>query len=726
MKKGVLIKQRDITDCGATCLASIAAHYNLKLPVAKIRQIAGTDKKGTSAFGILTASEKLGFSAKGVKGGIDALPGIPVPAIAHVVIKEVLHHYVVIYKVTVKEVKVMDPATGEMVAFSKQDFEKIWSGVLILMVPNEAFKTGNEKVSISSRFWFLISPHKGILIQSVVGAAIFTLIGLSTAIYVQKIIDFVLPSQNYNLLNLLGVGMLFLLSMQILMNVFKSIFVLKTGQQIDAKLILGYYKHLLTLPQRFFDTMRVGEIISRINDAVKIRSFINEAAIDILINAFVLVFSFALMFTYYWKLALIMSMVIPLYAFIFFLTNRFNKKVERKVMEHAAELESQLVESIGAIRTIKSFGIQGYSGIKTETRFVSLLNSIYKSGLNGIFTANASLTVSRIFTIIILWIGAGYVMDQIISPGELMSFYAIIGYFTGPVSGLIGANRTFQNARIAADRLFEIMDLEVDKEDTLVCMEKSEVGNIRFENVKFSYGTRKTVFEDLNLTINKGDITAIVGESGSGKSTIASLLKRLYTIEEGRIHIGAYNLASLDNESVNQVIGIVPQEIALFAGSVIENIALGEFQPDTKRIMQLATQLDMMDFINKLPGGLGSYLGENGLNLSGGQRQKLAILRALYLDPEILVFDEATSALDSKSEEAVIKIMLKMKDEGKTVISISHRLGSVTMADKIIVLEKGKLVDEGTHAYLLHHSRIYKDFWDRQMGNGTETKILEL
>lgn len=717
MKKSTLVKQRDVTDCGAACLASVSTHFNLKVPVSKIRQIAGTDKKGTNALGMIEAAEKLGFSAKGVKGGMDALPKIPVPAIAHVIIKGVLHHYVVIYRVTDKVVKVMDPAYGKIETFSLTEFEQLWSGVLILLMPNEIFEKCNEKISVSSRFWFLISPHKAILFQSLIGAAIFTLIGLSTAIYVQKIVDHVLPGRNWNLLNLLSVGMLALLTIQVAINALKSLFVLRTGQQIDAKLILGYYKHLLTLPQRFFDTMRVGELISRINDAVKIRSFINEMAIDILINVFIVFFSFGLMFTYYWKLALIMLLVVPLYLVIYMLTNWFNKKVERKVMEHSAELESQLVESVSSVKTIKSFGMQDYANLKTEVRFVHLLNSIFRSGTNAIFAANASQAVSRLFTIILLWVGAGFVMDQIISPGELMSFYAIIGYFTGPVGSLIGANRAYQNAMIAADRLFEIMDLEGEENDKRLAMSRDEVGDIRFEQVKFRYGTRKTVFENLNLEIKMGQITAIVGESGSGKSTIASILKGLYPVDGGKILIGSYELNAVREDCVNELISIVPQQVDLFAGSVIENIALGEFQPDTRRIMLLSEELGVLDFVNELPGGFGSYLGENGMNLSGGQRQRLAILRALYPDPEIVIFDEATSALDARSEALVIKTMLKLRSTGKTVITISHRLNSVTMADQIIVLDKGEVIGQGTHHELLDSSKLYRAHWNRQMGN---------
>jgi ATP-binding cassette subfamily B protein len=235
---------------------------------------------------------------------------------------------------------------------------------------------------------------------------------------------------------------------------------MKTGQLIDAKLILGYYKHLLRLPQRFFDTMQIGEITSRISDAVKIRSFINEVAIEMIVNIFIVIFSFTLMFTYYWKLALVILLVIPFYALIYFLLNRFNKKVERNIMENAAELQTQLVESISHIRTVKEFRIEEFSNTKTENKFVKLLFSVYKSGLNGIFAGTSTQFLASIFTVILLWIGSGYVIDREITPGELFSFYALIGYFTSPVASLIGMNKTAQNALIAADRLFEIMDLE--------------------------------------------------------------------------------------------------------------------------------------------------------------------------------------------------------------------------------------------------------------------------
>lgn len=712
--KSTKVKQRDITDCGAACIASIASHYRLNLPVARIRQLASTDKRGTNVLGLLEALQKLGFQAKGVRGPIESLSKIPKPAIAHVIIKEVLQHYVVIYEVTASKVVVMDPADGQMHPYSYEEFKKIWTGVLVILLPGEDFKTGNEKTSVTSRFWKLIRPHKSLMTQALVGALVYTIIGLSTSIYIQKITDYVLADGNRNLLNLMSVGMIVLLALQVYVGSMKNIFTLRTGQSIDAQLILGYYKHLLKLPQQFFDTMRVGEIISRINDAVKIRSFINESLTAIAVNVFIVLFSFALMFTYYWKLALVILLIIPFYAFVYFITNRLNKKVERRLMENAAELESQLVESLNSVSTIKSFGLEHHANIKTETRFIGLLKTVYTSGMNSIFSGSSAEFLSRLFTIILLWVGAGFVLDNQITPGELLSFYALIGYFTGPVGSLIGMNKVIQNAMIAADRLFEIMDLEMEKQGDQIQLTKELNGDIVFTNVNFRYGSRATVFEDFSLTIPVGKVTAIVGESGSGKTTLMGILQNLYPIQSGKITIGDYDLKYIENQSLRRFIGVVPQRIDLFAGNVIDNIAVGDFQPDMKRIIAICTSLGILEFIEKLPNGFNTYLGENGTTLSGGQRQRIAIARALYKEPEILILDEATSSLDSASEHYVQRMIDVLKAEQKTVILIAHRLSTLVHADKIAVLHAGKLVEEGNHEELMGRRGNYFQLWKQQ------------
>ena len=714
MKSSTLIKQHDMRDCGAACLASVAGHYGLQLPIAKIRQLCHTDKRGTNALGLIQGLEQMGFNAKGVKASLENLPQAPLPAIAHTIFKEQFQHYVVIYKIHKGKISVMNPAYGKIETYTTEEFAKIWTGVLILLEPNEYFEQRNEKTSLYQRFYQLIQPHRSILLQALVGAIFYTLLGLSTSIYIQKITDYVLVDGNRRLLNLLSLIMIVLLLFQIFLGVMKSVLTLQTGQKIDKYLILGYYKHLLKLPQRFFDTMRVGEIISRVNDAVKIRTFINDVSIQIVVNVFIVLFSFALMFTYYWKLALIVALVIPFYLGIYIITNWLNKKVERRMMEESAELESHLVESLNAVKTIKQFGAEIYANNKTDIHFSTLLKTIYKSVLNSLFSGNASEFVSRIFTIVLLWVGAGYVIDREITPGELLSFYALIGYFTSPVSQLIGMNKSTQNALIASDRLFEIMDLEQEEVTDKIELTAEQIGNINFENVTFSYGSRREVFKDFSCVIEKGKTTAIVGESGSGKTTLATLIQNLYPVNSGKITIGDYEVQYLSHYSLRTLIGVVPQQIDLFSGNVIENIAFGEDFPDMQRVIDLTKQLGILSFIEQLPNGFQTHLGENGSQLSGGQRQRIAIARALYKNPEILILDEATSSLDTDSEQVIQATLNELKRTGKTLIVIAHRLSTIAHSDTILVLKNGQLIEQGTHQELLARETTYKAMWEKQ------------
>ena len=710
----IKVKQRDITDCGAACLASVGAYYNISLPVARIRQFAGTDKKGTNVLGLVEAAGKMGFLAKGVRGDWDSLFKIPKPAIAHVIVKEVLHHYVVLLRTTDKYIEIMDPADGLIHRIEHEEFKKQWTGVLVLIAPGEKFIVKNEKISTRVRFWNLVKPHRGILLQSLAGALVFSVLGLAMSIYVGKLVDTVLPGGNLSLLNLLGVAMVFIIVLRLILSFFQTIFILKTGQKIDATLILGYYQHLLKLPQTFFDNMRTGEIISRIGDAVKIRVFVNEVTISFILNLFILIVSFALMFTFFWKLALIMLVVVPFYIVIYYVSNLLNRKVQRKVMERAADLEAQLVESLNSVGTIKRFGLEDFSNLKTETRFVSLLEIIYKSGLNGIFSSSSTSLISQLITILVLWVGAGYAIGSQITPGELLSFYSVVGYFTGPVTSVIGFNRTLQDAKIASDRLFEIFDLEIEDESNKIDLKPEMVDDIHFENVKFRYGTRVEVFDSLNLAIKKGEITAVTGESGSGKTTMVSLLQNLYPIQAGHIHIGRYDLRHLTNQSLRKIVSVVPQRIDLFSGNVVDNIAVGEFNPDMTRVIEICEKLGMTKFVEQLPQGFNTYLGENGATLSGGQQQRIAIARALYRNPEILILDEATSSLDSLSEAFVQNTLRLLGEESKTVIVIAHRLSTISMAQRIIMLEKGKVVQDGSLAELTLSNGPFRTMWMHQ------------
>jgi ATP-binding cassette subfamily B protein len=714
------VKQRDITDCGAACLKSVASRYGLDMPVAQLRQFASTDEEGTNIVGMIDAAQEMGFMAKGVRGNLDSLNRIPLPAIAHVVIDGQLNHFVVIYEVNEANVTFMNPDEGRVQTLSIGEFDEIWTGVLVLLLPDDDFEPGDETTSLSERLWKIVRPHTSTLMQALVGAVLYTLLGLSTSIYVQQIVDNVLRDGNARLLNLMSVAMIVILGLRIFVGAMKSLLVLRTGQQVDGKLILGYYKHVLRLPQQFFDSMRTGEIISRLNDAIKIRKFINDVSVSLIVNLMVVVFSFGLMFLYSWQLALVMLGVIPMYAGIYYVTNRINRTNQRELMQNAADLESQLVESLNSVSTVKRFGLQDEANLKTETSFVGMLRTIYRSGKVRIFSSKSSTFSSQLFTILLLWVGGHFAINRELTPGELMSFYSLLGYLTGPISKLIGMNKTIQNALIAADRLFEIMDLEQDTGDSDVTLKPSMVGDIRFEDVTFRYGSRKPVFEEFDLTINNGETTAVVGESGSGKSTLIALIQRLYDLEEGHIRFGDLDVKHVSDRSLRRRIGTVPQEVNLFSGSLIDNIAVGDYDPDMHRVLALSRRLGISEMAEDLPEGYHTDLGENGTNLSGGQKQRIAMARALYHDPEIIILDEATSALDSASEQRVQEVVRDLQAESKTVITIAHRLSTVVDADRIVVLDRDGVAESGSHSELIQRGGTYYDMWQHQTMPGTE------
>lgn len=715
--KAVRIKQHDITDCGAACIASVSAFYGLKFPIAQIRQYAHTDKQGTNLLGVVEAFARLGFDAKGVKAEFEALNVVPKPTIAHVIVKETLHHFVVIYKVSNTTIEYMDPGDGEMHKVSHDEFKKMWTNILLLVEPKETFEASDKTTSNMKHFWLLFRPHRSALLQSLFGAVIVSILGLSTSVYVGKITDYVLVDGNVNLLNMMSVVMVLILLLNIFIGLTKSIIMVKTGQCIDIALILGYYKHLLTLPQQFFDTMRVGEITSRIGDAVKIRNFVNNVVVDLSVNVMILLFTVVLMFIYSWKLTLILIASIPFYGILFYIFNRLNRKYQRRIMERSADLQAQLVESLDSIGTIKRFGIEDFTNVKTENRFVAMLRSIFTATKGSIYVSNGIQIVEQGLVIAVLWIGSSQVIDQSITPGTLMMFYSLVGYVTAPISSIISSNSTIQEALIASDRLFQIMDLEREENSSSkITLTTDMIGDISFDNITFRYGSRKTVFDDFNLTIKKGKTTGIVGESGSGKTTLISLLQNIYPIQGGKIKIGDYDIASIANKSLREKVSVVPQQVELFAGTITENIALGEANPDMKRIADVIKSLGLEKFIDELPQGYDTRVGEHGTSLSGGERQRLAIARAVYRNPEIILFDEATSSLDTHAEKYVKQVTKQLASEGKTIVIIAHRLSTVKDADSIVTIDGGKVAEIGTHAELLAKGGVYSMLWNEQTG----------
>jgi ABC-type bacteriocin/lantibiotic exporter with double-glycine peptidase domain len=690
MKKFIQIKQRDVSDCGAACLASVSSYYGLHLPVSRIREYAGTGRHGTSLSGLIEAAEQLKFQAKGARTRDHAFTQIPTPAIFHLV-QNGLQHFVVIYKITNRYIRAMDPAFGKIIRFEIDSFNKQWSGIVLLLIPSDEFLCGNERKSVLDRFWYLVHPHWKVMAMAILLAIVYAGLGFSTSFYIQRIIDVVLPGTNNSLLKMMGLVMILLFWFRFVTGYLKSIIMLRAGQHMDRNLILGYYRHLLNMPQRFFDHMRTGELVSRVNDAMRIRVFIHDIALGIMVNIFAIVLSLIIMFLYYWKLAFLCLLVIPFYLVIYRINNRANAKWQRKIMKSGAVLENQLMETIQGISTIRRFGAEEFFNRQTENKFNPLMQSVFISHRNELLMSHLSEWITGLLMIILLWNGANLVMDYRLLPGELISFFTISAFFTIPVQGLIHANKPLQDAFIAADRLFEITDLEIEKNEELK-IELFPDGDLVFEKVHFSYGQGTAVFKGLDIRLPMGQLTAVVGESGSGKSTLLSLIQKLYLPDKGKILIGDIDIYHLSTSMLRKKIAAVQQHIDLFEGDFISNIALGDNEPDMDRIYEICQRIGLQSFIDQLPDRYRTVIREQGMNLSGGQKQRIGIARAIYKDPQILILDEATSALDAGSEKKVLDTLRWFYNQKKTIIVIAHRLSTILACDSIISLNQSEIV----------------------------------
>jgi len=714
MKKIRAIRQHDQSDCGAACLCSIAGAFGYHLPISRIREFASTDSHGTNVLGLVEAANKMGFIARGVRGPTEALSSAPIPSLAHLEIKHNLFHFVVLTSVGKKYIRFMDPDGGTIKRVPREIFKEQWTGVLVVVAPGPEFQKKNENPRLISRFLKLVRPFRQVLLQSLLGAILYSILGLSTSLFVQKIMDFVLVNRNLNLLNLMGTAMVCLLILRILTSWFKSIYLLKAGHQIDAGLLMGYYRHLLSLPQRFFDTMRTGEVLSRMNDAIKIRVFINHNLIDLIVAVLTIILTLLAMALLSFRLCLLIVSALPIYALVYAIYDRINKRVLRILMEETAGLEAQLVESVQSQETIRAFGWQAWAFNNTSEKLAGVLKVNYKAGIASILSGHAVEFISVLLTILLLWAGAGMVLDGFLSPGELMAFYAMLGYLLGPLKNLGNLNRTFRDALIAADRLFQILDLEHEQNAGSGIRLKHIDKDIEFSNIRFRYGSRPELFKDLNFSIPYGKLTGIVGRSGSGKSSIAAMLRAEYLPTDGNLMINNCDIRQLDKTSLRRKIGIVPQQIKLFSGSILENITPGEQEPDTEKLLGIASQTGLIQLINKLPDGFQTMIGENGLGLSGGERQRIAFCRALYHDPEILILDEATSALDPVSEAEFLDLLEKLRRGSMTLIIISHMLGLVKDADHIVLIGEGKALAAGRHEELIESNKTYRTLWSVQ------------
>jgi HlyB family type I secretion system ABC transporter len=704
------VRQTDGSDCGAAALATIARCHGRQFGLETLRELAGTDRVGTNLMGLVRAAERIGFSATAVKAPYEALSEAPLPAIAHVTLEGDFGHFVVLHQVKRSGVVVADPARG-VVKLSKDQFLKQWSGHLVLLTP-EADAAGPEVATGQrplSRFLGMLRAHRPLMVEAVACALLMTLLGVSTSYFVQHLVDSVLVRGESRLLNGLGFGIAAVVVFRTLFGVLRHYLLAYIGRKVDLTLVAGYARHILSLPMNFFEMRQIGEIVSRSNDAGKVREAISGAALTVVVDGIVVVFTTSLLWSYDIPLAIASTVIAAIMAVIMLLHHPATRRRSRDVMEESAQLTSHQVEDIAGVETIKAYGAERRRQEAGERRLVRVVQANFAQQKLAISMNAWSGLISAMGGVCILWYGGHRVIAGALTIGELMFFYTLLGCMLDPLERLAGVTQQIQDALVAIDRLYQVLDLAGEDHDPRKARFTGIAKGLELRDVSFRYGCRDNVLKGVNLTVPAGATVAIVGESGCGKSTLLKLLTRFYDPAAGQVLVDGSDLRDFDLASLRQGIGVVSQEPFILNGTLRENIALGKPDATLNEIIAATRAAGLENFINRLPERYDTLVGERGANLSGGERQRLAIARALLRQPALLIFDEATSHLDANTERAIQENLHRVFD-GRTVLIVAHRLSTVRDADLIYVMHEGQVVEQGTHERLLalggHYARL--------------------
>ena len=719
MKKIILVRQQDETDCGAACIASVARFYGKKIALNRIRHYAGTDAMGTSGLGIVKGAEALGFMCRGMMGTKGILPeGVPLPWIAHLK-KGTIEHYVVIYGKKKNKILVADPAEG-IIKQDEKDFMKDWTGIFFILVPEEKFERTKETRNFFERFLYLLRPHKKTLVECITAGLLLSLLGAVSAFYFRFLIDDVLYSGLENTLWLCSVSYLLVIIFQSLLEFSRNQLMNYMGNKIDLALLCEYFQHILQLPMDFFTSRKTGEILSRIGDTQTIRHAVSSTTLGVLIDSCMLLVGGVFMFSFGSKLLAVALVPVVISAVLVWL---FVGPFKRKIKEQAiaeADKQAGLVESVNGIGTIKALSSEMAAFNRTERKITDCVRRSIKLGT--MVNAQSALQdfVRKAGSLALYWIGSLFILKGEMSLGQLISFVTLSGYFLDPLSRLLTLQENLQETMFASQRLGEILDLfeegELDnkkgREDSNIKLEKIK-GNISVKNLTFSYGSRGPALKNISFNIKSGQKVAFVGLSGSGKSTMTKLLMKFYSAENGEILVDGVNLRDIDTESYRNCIGYVPQEVLLFSGSIAENITWGSPGHSSLEMIQACKAARADEFIQRLDDRYETYVGERGATLSGGERQRISLARVLLRKPDLFILDEATSSLDSISEKGIMDT-IDQAGKGTTMIIVAHRLSTIKNCDNILVFDKGRLVEQGKHDELLKkHSRYY-EMWSAQ------------
>ncbi|MBK7957280.1 MAG: peptidase domain-containing ABC transporter [Bacteroidetes bacterium] len=715
-------------DCGPSCLRMIAKHYGKNFTLDTLRKRSHIDREGVSLMGINEAAESIHFKTMAVSIGFEQLKKeVPLPCIAH----WNQNHFIVVYKIKNDKVYIADPAEG-LIELPTKDFLKGFmskakegkdEGICLLLEPKaEFYKADDEKVDKKTWTFLLqyLRSYKGLLVQLFIGLMVGSLLQLIFPFLTQSVVDFGINNQNFNFVVLILIAQLVLFFSQTTVDAIRSWILLHISSRVNISLISDFLSKLMRLPISYFDTKIVGDIMQRINDHYRIERFLTASTIGILFSFFNLIIFGIVLIVYSFKIFFIFTVGSLLYAawVLFFMKKR--KNLDYKKFDQSSANQSKIIQLIQGMQEIK------LNNSETQKRWEweRIQAKVFKLNVDTLQLSQiqelGGTFINQLKNILISFYTAKLVIDGQLTLGMMMSVQYIIGQLSSPINQLLNFAQLMQDAKISLERLGEIHDKENEEnpEDDKL-QELPFKRDIYVNDVEFQYGgpSSEKVLDKIKTTIPEGKITAIVGTSGSGKTTLIKLLMKFYEPKKGEVKIGETPINNISIKTWRNHLGAVMQDGFIFSDTIANNIAVGVEKIDKEQLLKATKTANIQQFIDSLPLGFNTKIGADGNGLSQGQKQRILIARAVYKNPSFMFFDEATNALDANNE----RIIMENLDEffkGKTVVIVAHRLSTVKNADKIIVLEKGCLVEEGTHAQLVENKGAYYTLVKNQLELG--------
>lgn len=697
------INKTENVDSGLVCLLLLARYFGVPADGDQLKHEFGEVGKRIGEVELLRIANHLGFKARAVDSEWSRLSVIQLPAIAYLSDGR----YVIVAKAAEDKVLIQDPAESRPLTIPKDTFEKLWTGKLVLFTRRANPRPEDRKFDFT---WFIpaIVKHRKLLGEVLLASFFIQLFALLMPLFFQVVIDKVLVHRSMTTLHVIAIGMLAITFFDVLLSGLRTYVFSHTASRIDVGLGAQLFNHLLRLPIAYFEARRVGDTVARVRELESIREFLTSSSVTLVIDLFFTIVFLTVMYFYSPTLTYVVLATIPLYVILSVVITPVLRARLHEKFNRGAENQAFLVESVNGIETLKAMAVEPAMQRRWNEQLAGYVKSSFKSNNLSNIAGQVASFINKATTIAILWIGATLVMVGELSIGQLIAFNMLAGRVSGPLLRLVQLWQEFQQAGISVQRLGDILNAkpEPSYNPNRTTLPKLK-GHLTFDNVTFRYRSDgPEVLRRVSFDIPEGKTIGFVGRSGSGKSTIAKLIQRLYVPEAGRVLIDGVDLAQIDPAWLRRQVGVVLQENFMFNRTVRDNIALSDPGIPMERIVEAAKLAGAHEFILELVDGYDTMVGEHGCNLSGGQRQRLAIARALITNPRILIFDEATSALDYESEAIIQRNMVSISKD-RTVFIIAHRLSTVRKAHRIFVIEKGEIIEQGSHLELMKFNGYY-------------------